>query len=891
MSAPFLEELYVQFKRNPEAVEPSWRAFFEGMEWASVRGDKLPSKEMRIFHLIESYRRFGHLAAWISPFTESPPPLPPQLELKTLGFEEKELKLLFPTRGLLVAKEAPLEEIIQALRSIYCGSMGVEYKDLIHPGLEKWLEERLERPMPPYPVSKKREILDQLNKAELFELFLHTKYVGQKRFSLEGGETLIPLLHALVEKGATLGMQECVLGMSHRGRLNVLVNILNKSFSMVFGEFEDYYDPTLVQGTDDVKYHKGYSSDVITSGGHKIHISLTPNPSHLESVDPVVEGKVYAKQIHFGDTSKSRVLPILIHGDASLAGQGVVYECLQLYRLAGYGTGGTLHIALNNHIGFTTLPQDARSTTYCTDIARTFSAPVFHVNAEEPETCIFAMELAVELRQTFHCDVFIDLNCVRKYGHNEGDEPAFTQPLQYQFIRRKPSIRQQYRDRLVQGASVEKEVAGQLEEEFKAKLHHELTQLKLKKEAPRQEAFSGVWGAFRAPSEQELFQPCNTAVSLEVLQRVAASFTRVPEDFALHPKIVKLQEERLKMAHEGSIDWGMGEHLAFATLLAAGTPIRLAGQDSRRGTFSQRHAVWIDQKTSAPYYPLQQLGRDQGRFEVIDAPLSEYAALGFEFGYSLSAPQTLALWEAQFGDFANCAQVVIDQYIATSAQKWARHSGLVLLLPHGFEGQGPEHSSARVERFLQLAGHLNMQIVNPTTPAQLFHLLRRQMARPFRLPLIIFTPKGLLRHPLCISGLEEFTQGGFQEVLEERAPLEGARRLILCSGRVYYDLLAAAPKERDGALVRIEQLYPLHSERLKAVMSRYRRCEELIWVQEEPKNMGAWSFLAPHLMELAPGRALRYVGRGASASPAAGSHGVHEHELQTIIREVWGERS
>lgn len=899
-NAPLLEELYHQYLKDPSSVETSWRYFFEGVEFGTYQKKgavtKEGSQDCRIYHLIEAYRRFGHLEAQINPIATQKPPAIRELALETLGFKSDELKKSFPTLGLLANQQAPLEEIIRILKRIYCGTVGIEYIGYLTPEFEKWVQNQIEPAgfHPQFSIGQKQTILDQLNKSEVFETFLHTKYVGQKRFSLEGGETLIPILHETIETGSELGMDEFIIGMSHRGRLNVLTNILKKSLSMVFGEFEDYYDPSLGEGMGDVKYHKGYSSNIKTSKGKQVHVALTPNPSHLESVDGVVEGKALAKQIFREDRSKTKVIPVLIHGDAAIAGQGVVYECLQLCQLPGYSTGGTLHIVINNQIGFTTLPKDSRSTRYCTDIAKAFSSPVFHVNAEDPEGCVFATQLALQIRQKYHCDVFIDLNCYRKYGHNEGDEPAFTQPLEYQTIRKKKPIRELYRDQLIQEGAVQAEVANELEEQFKKELHHELEGIKIKKEPAQQEAFGGIWEGYHRGTIEELFQPIQTAVSLQQLRALTHLFCKVPEGFHVHPKVVKLIQERLKMVESDpqkpGIDWGMGEHLAFASLLWEKVPIRLAGQDSRRGTFSQRHAMWVDQINDTRYFPLAHLSSTQGRFDVYDSLLSEFAALGFEFGYSLSYPSALVLWEAQFGDFANGAQVIMDQYLSSSEHKWLRFSGLVLLLPHGYEGQGPEHSSARIERFLQLAGNANIQVVNPTTPAQYFHLLRRQVLRKIRKPLVVFTPKGLLRHPLCLSSQDEFSKGTFQEIIEDPNDPKLCQRLLLCSGRIFYDLWAEREKRKltHISILRFEQLYPLNHEQLKQILKKYHQVKEFYWVQEEPSNMGSWGYIYPYLHELLPkGVLLKYVGRSRSASPASGSHAMHQKEHTHLLHHAF----
>jgi 2-oxoglutarate dehydrogenase E1 component len=766
---------------------------------------------------------------------------------------------------------------------------------LDNPELSEWIRQKVESSQleADLTIERKKMILDYLNKSELFEVFLHTKYVGQKRFSLEGGETLIPMLAAFIERGADLGADDFVVGMAHRGRLNVLCNILKKSHSDVFSEFEEGYIPNSYEGSGDVKYHKGFFSDFITEHGKKVQVSLTPNPSHLESVDPVVLGQVRAKQSKLKNgEGRGNAVPILVHGDAALAGQGVIYESMQLCRLPGYSTEGTIHFVINNQIGFTTLPRDGRSTRYCTDIAKSFGSPVFHVNAEDPEGCVLVTLLAAEIRKKFQVDVFIDINCYRKYGHNETDEPAFTQPLEYQLIRKKRPIREIYRDALIHQGVVEKSVAESLEEEFKKALADELKELKSGKEAPKKVA--DIKGLEKNPDEP-LEQQAPTGVPLPTIEEVARKFCTIPDDLKIHPKLAHLIQERLSMVQgEKKVDWGMAEYLAYATLLWQGIPVRLSGQDCGRGTFSHRHAVWMDQAKEETYSPLAHLRKGQGAFEVYNSPLSEYAVLGFEFGYSLSSPEGLTIWEAQFGDFSNGAQIIIDQYIATSEQKWGQKSGLVLLLPHGYEGQGPEHSSARMERFLTLCGNNNMQVANPTTPAQLFHLIRRQMMKQERKPLIIFSPKGLLRHQECVNSIVDFTKGSFQEFLDDPHPSKSTGRLCFCSGRIYYDLIEARAKAtnrsraEDITILRVEQLYPLQIAKLKELLEKYKGFKECIWVQEEPSNMGAWSFMQLSLAGFLPKNVTAsYVGRPRSASPAAGSYALHKQQHQAIIEALF----
>ena len=897
-----LEELYERYKINPSHVDPAWRNYFQNLEQqksgtvslhpslaAAVPSEK--EIDCRVCDLIKAYRTYGHLLAKINPLVKQEPQEPRQLKIETYGFSPADLQREFSTCGFLKKEKASLQEIINLLKSIYCDRIGVEYMDFVSPKIEKWIQERIEPCLFHFNLSieQKHTILQHLNKSELFEVFLHTKYPGQKRFSLEGGETLIPILEAIIETGTTSGGEDYIIGMAHRGRLNVLSNILQKSHVLIFVEFDENFIPESFEGSGDVKYHKGFYSESLNIHGHKVNITLTPNPSHLEAVDPVVEGQVKAKQIlRNTDKSSDQVIPILVHGDAAISGQGIVYETLQLSKLSGYNTGGTLHVVINNQIGFTTIPEDLRSTLYCTDIAKAFGSPVFHVNAEDPEGCFNAAILASELRQKFHCDVFIDMNCYRKYGHNETDEPAFTQPLEYKIIREKKTIREIYRDDLIHQGLLEKQMAEELETEFKKNLQAALSESKekIEKNIPkkREETF--------LPGEktETPFQFVDTAVSLQVLEEMGKKIGTIPKGYAVHPKLENLIKERLSMVKRSPdakpLDWGMAETLAYASLLWDGKHIRVTGQDTCRGTFSHRHGLWIDQNEEKSYFPLQHLKEDQGRFDLINSPLSEYAALGFEFGYSIAYPNALVIWEAQFGDFGNGAQVIIDQFISTAEQKWGLKSSLTLFLPHGYEGQGPEHSSARMERFLTLAGNNNICVVNPSTPAQLFHLLRRQVMRTDQKPLIVFTPKGLLRHPDCLSPLNDLAHGSFQEILDDPTVPKKAARIAFCSGRIYYDLNAMRTKTKtdDLALIRIEQLYPLHLEKIKTILKNYHTAQEFFWVQEEPQNMGAWNFISPFLSELLPpGTKLNYIGRDRSASPAVGSYALHKKEFAAIM--------
>jgi 2-oxoglutarate dehydrogenase E1 component len=730
---------------------------------------------------------------------------------------------------------------------------------------------------------QKLRILRNLHFAELFERFLHTRYQGQKRFSLEGAETLIPLLDAMVEKSGEADVREIIIGMAHRGRLNVLATILHKPFQEIFVEFEGNIVPDSIDGDGDVKYHLGFSSDRKTASGNVIHLSLTPNPSHLEAVNPVVEGRARAKQKLHKDKERKQHIPLLIHGDAAFAGQGLVAETLNLSQLNGYTTGGTLHVVVNNQIGFTTTPNDARSTTYCTDVAKMIQAPIFHVNAEDPEAAFFLAELAVEFRQTFRRDVVIDLYCYRKHGHNEGDEPSYTQPVMYRKIKNRPSLSEIYTNKLIERGDLTKEESAAIDQEYQQKLNKAQQEVKADPHLRGMPGFDGRWkGLLRQYSGAQV----PTGVPYDVIREITEAITRVPADFNLNPNIAKILESRQdEIAGKKTIGWAFAESLAFAALLREGTPVRLSGQDSRRGTFSTRHAVLNDSKTGDRYVPMNNMKADQSAaLSVYDSMLAEASVLGFEFGFSCDDPHTLVLWEAQFGDFANGAQVIIDQFIVCSESKWQRASGLVMLLPHGYEGQGPEHSSARLERFLQLFADDNIQVAYPTTPAQYFHILRRQVRRNFRKPLVIMTPKSLLRSKDARSPVDDLVTGRFQEVLDDtKVDAARVRRVVFCTGKVHYDLRHQRDESHadDVAIVRVEQLAPFPEEQIKQTLARYRRASEWVWVQEESQNMGAWSFVEPRMRAL--GQPVEYIGRDASASPATGSSAVHQREQRELV--------
>ncbi len=893
-----IEENYQRWSGNPGSVDATWQAFFEGYDLGrsggdsarQVQGAEAAAAQSSVTRLIDAYREIGHYLADLDPLkltstTEPSTPLDPS----AFGLTEADLDRTFHT-SLFDPPQATLRDLIAVLRETYCRTIAVEFMHIRNGEIRSWLIERMEscRNHPRPDIRQKRRIIYKLNAAELFETFLHTHYVGAKRFSLEGGETLIPLLDAIIERSAKHGMKQIVLGMPHRGRLNVLANILDKPYGLIFSEFEDNL-PETYAGDGDVKYHLGFSADHVTADNHTVHLSLTPNPSHLEAVNPVVEGRVRAKQRRIGDRDRKVGLPVLIHGDAAFAGQGLVAETLNLSQLRGYRTGGTVHIVVNNQIGFTTSPVDSRSTRYCTDVAKMIEVPIFHVNGDDPEAVVHVAEIALDFREKFGRDVVIDLICYRRHGHNEGDEPAFTQPLMYDAIRDRPTVRALYTDTLIGSGDLSAADAEIIAETFRDKLQAVYDEVHVQAtKIPAPPGFNGLWKGF---TPQFSFDPIDTGVPAEALVRITRATTTLPESFHANPKIARQLETRLKAVQAGEgIDWGTGEMLAFGSLLAEGMPIRLSGQDSRRGTFSHRHAVLVDGTNGEPFVPLNAVSEGKAELCVYDSLLSEAAVLGFDYGYSLDEPNMLIIWEAQFGDFANGAQVIIDQFISSAESKWGRSSGLVMLLPHGYEGQGPEHSSARLERFLGLCAENNIQVVNPTTPAQYFHLLRRQVKRDFRKPLIVMTPKSLLRSKAAVSTVKELAVGHFQDVIDDPVAADRVKRVVLCSGKVYYDLIARREKLGKGkevAIVRLEQLYPWPAEELRLVLGRYRGAKEWVWCQEESQNMGGWSFVEPRLRDLT-GHEFLYVGRDASASPATGSHTIHDREQSELVEAAIG---
>ncbi len=910
-NADLIDQYYASWKVDPSSVDAGWRAFFEGFELANERGDGngrgvLASKprpatdavkQSRVDSLIYAHRGLGHLIADVDPLRPAPESHP-NLELGNFKLTDDDLERSFDAGHLLDGGTMKLREIIGILRETYCGPVGAEYIYIQNKEIRRWLQRRMEpvRNRPNFSKQKKIRILRKIHEAEIFERFLHTRYSGQKRFSLEGAETTIACLDTLIEKCPEFGVKEVVMGMAHRGRLNVLANIMRKSYELIFEEFTENYIPDSVFGDGDVKYHLGYESSLKTSSGENVEVRLASNPSHLEAVNPVVEGSARARQRLRGDTDRKVVLPLLIHGDSAFSGQGIVAETLNFSQLPGYRTGGTIHLVINNQIGFTTKPSEARSSRYCTDIAKMIEAPIFHVNGDNPLAVAMIMELALDFRQTYQRDIVIDMYCYRRHGHNEMDEPMFTQPILYQEIAKHSSISKILTRRLIDEGTLSESESDKIQSEYRKTLDDAFDRVSQAQEKARQsdqsaeaKIFRGSNAVFQPPYS---FDPIETGVSLKLLSKAAHGLSKVPENFKVNPKIKRqLAARRKAFAEDLPIDWGFAEDMAYGTLLLEGTPVRLSGQDSERGTFSHRHAAFYDLETSERFVPLLNLDDDQAQFCVYNSTLSEAGVLGFDFGYSLDYPQMLCVWEAQFGDFANGAQVIIDQFITTSESKWQRVSGIVLFLPHGYEGQGPEHSSARVERFLQTAAEDNIQVCNATNAAQFFHLLRRQMKQPYRKPLIIMTPKLLLRHKGAASPIEAFTRGGFEQLLDDPNPPDKAERLILCSGKIFYDLdeFRKRHKIENTAIVRIEQLYPLDRERLAEIAGRYKRVKEIVWCQEESQNMGAWFYISP-LIEEVLGHRPRYAGRGASASPAVGSLARHKIELREFLDDAFSQK-
>lgn len=891
--ASSIEELYNRFRNDKNSVDESWRNFFQGFAFARRNysdSDGIPErvrKEFNVINLINGYRSRGHLFTRTNPVRERRK-YSPTLAIENFGLEQSDLTETFHAGTQIGIGPATLKNIIAHLEQTYCSSIGAEYMFIRDPQKIKWLQERMEksRNTPVFKAEEKKDILDKLTRAVVFENFLHTKFVGQKRFSLEGMETLIPAMDALICHGADLGIKDYVIGMAHRGRLNVLANIMGKSYRDLFVEFEGApTDDALYDG--DVKYHMGFSSDRTLKDGKKVHISLTANPSHLEAVNPVVEGISRSKIDHVHNGRAAAVCPILIHGDAAVAGQGIIYEVIQMMNLDAYNTGGTMHIVINNQVGFTTNYLDGRSSTYCTDIAKVVLSPVFHVNGDDVEAVTFAVKMALDYRQEFGRDVFIDLLGYRKYGHNEGDEPRFTQPLLYKQIAQHPNPRVVYVEQLEEEQVLTAEEAQAGEAAFRAILEKELESARTSGAAKITSHLEGPWKGLRRSVHADFAESPATGTDKTKTIELARKLSALPSDKKMFSKMANIFKDRAAMIDKNAFDWAMGELLAYATLLEEGFPVRFSGQDVERGTFSHRHAVVKIEDSEKEYVPLNHLSDTQAKFEIYNSHLSEYAVLGFELGYAMSTPQGLTIWEAQFGDFFNGAQIIIDQFLTSAEYKWRRMNGLVMLLPHGYEGQGPEHSSARLERFLQQCAEDNMQIVNATTPAQQFHVLRRQLHRDFRKPLVCFTPKKLLRYPSCVSRMEDFTEGKFQEVIDD-ATANAAKitKVVFCSGKIYYDLIEQRAKvdATNTAIVRVEQLYPLPEQQLQTVLAKYKKATQFIWAQEEPENMGAWSYMYRKFRTPKP---LVYVGREEAASPATGFAKMHNAETNAILEGVF----
>jgi 2-oxoglutarate dehydrogenase E1 component len=912
-NAGFMEGLYEEFLRDPNSLDPVWREYFSGLRGASediahgpIRARLLErlnsrppeaaapeggasAKQGAVSRLIQVYANRGHLVAKLDPLELQQRAKPYVLDLQYFGLSDADLDTEFFTgsRNQAIPERSSLKNILADLKFIYTDTIGAEFAHVSDTEERLWLQDgfQLARMQHRFSDDEKKNILWQLTAAEGLERYLHTKYVGQKRFSLEGGDSLIPLLDDLVQQGGKAGIEEVIIGMAHRGRLNVLVNLLGKSPKDLFSEFEGQYDLAKLRGSGDVKYHKGFSSDLKTGSGN-VHVALAFNPSHLEVVNAVVEGSARARQERRGDDLGDKVLPVQIHGDAAFAGQGVIMETLQLSQARGFYTGGTVHVIINNQVGFTTSnPHDARSTLYCSDVAKMVEAPILHVNADDPEAVCFVIRFALDYRMKFHKDVVIDLVCYRRHGHNEADEPAATQPLMYQVIRKKPPVRQLYADQLSREGVLSAADSAAMMDQYRNGLDEG---------KPQARAALGLIGNTYTVDWSEYLgadwsEPVRTGVDMTRLRALGKAITTYPTDWNLHPRVLAVMQAREKMiAGDLALDWGCAENLAYASLVQEGFPVRLTGQDSGRGTFFHRHAVLHDQITGRTYVPLQHLATNQPKFNVIDSVLSEEAVMGFEYGFSTTEPHCLTIWEGQFGDFCNGAQVIIDQFISSGEAKWGRLSGITLFLPHGYEGQGPEHSSARLERFLQLCAEFNMQVCVPSTPAQMFHMLRRQMLRPLRKPLIIMTPKSLLRHPLSVSRLEELAGGGFQTVIDDIDDLKpsAVTRIVLCSGKVYFDLLRARREKKveTVAIVRLEQLYPFPSDEYEAIVRKYSNAREVVWCQEEPQNQGGWYQIRHRLQsKLSTRHELLYAGRAGAAAPATGIAALHEEQQRNLV--------
>lgn len=892
----YIDQLYQTFKQNPAGVDASWQKFFEGYDFSSQRfGDnghaavtEATPKEAQVRNLIFAYRSFGHLKSNTNPVRPRRDHKV-QLDHTYFGLTDADLDTEFEIGVEIGMGKATLRKIMEKLKAVYLGPIGFEFNYIRNDEIRQWFARKCEQEYFTYDpsITEKKIILGKLNEAVVFENFLHTKFLGQKRFSLEGGENTIPALHSTIIKAAELGVKEAVIGMAHRGRLNVLSNILGKTYEQIFTEFEGNVNPDLTMGDGDVKYHLGYASHIETPSGNKIYVKLTPNPSHLEAVDPLVVGYTRGQIDDEYKGELSKAMAILIHGDAAVAGQGIVYEVVQMSGLPGYTTGGTIHLVINNQVGFTTDYDDARTSIYCTDIAKIVDAPVMHVNGDDAEAVTFCAKLAVEYRQKFGKDIFIDLLCYRRHGHNESDEPKFTQPKLYNLIAKHPNPREIYVKKLIERGDVDAALADEMDRSFRNQLQDRLNEVKQKPLPYKPQKLEEDWDKLRRATPDDFDASPETGVKQGVIDKVAKALTTIPEGFKPLKQIEKLLKDRKDAFYETKmLGWAEGELLAYGTLLAEGVSVRMSGQDVKRGTFSHRHAYFFDANTNAPYCALDNIQEGQAKFHIYNSLLSEFGVLGFEYGYAMSSPHALVLWEAQFGDFVNGAQVMIDQFISSAESKWQRMNGLVMLLPHGYEGQGPEHSSCRPERFLQLAAEYNMIICNPTTPANNFHMLRRQVTWDFRKPCIVTSPKSLLRHPAAVSALKDFTKGQFLEVIEDSSvSAKEVKRVVLCSGKLYYELDEArqSNKKKHVAIIRIEQLYPFPEKQIKDILKGYKNAA-VVFAQEEPANMGFQQFI----QRMMPKQEMEFVARKASASPATGYSKVHKIEQEKIINQALG---
>lgn len=916
----YVDEMYQSYLKEKNSVDITWQKFFEGYNFSLQKyGEKGPAnggsttaptgngvaavasspatsvseKESRVHYLIHAYRSRGHLRAQTNPVRERKD-RKPLLELVDFGLSDADLDIVFEAGIELGIGASTLRKIVETLKFIYEGTIGFEYMYIRNPEKLAWLRNKIEKESLAHALTldEKKRILSKLNEAVVFENFLHTKYVGQKRFSLEGGETTIAALDKMINVSAELGVEEVVIGMAHRGRLNVLANIMGKTYEQIFNEFEGTVKPDMTMGDGDVKYHMGYSSEVLTPEGQKINLKLMPNPSHLEAVDPVVLGFVRAKGDRLYGYDYKKVLPVLIHGDAALAAQGIVYETVQMSKLNGYQTGGTIHFVINNQVGFTTDFEDARSSIYCTDIAKIVDAPVMHVNGDDPEAVNFCMRIATEYRQKFNEDIFVDMVCYRRHGHNESDEPKFTQPKLYNVISRHPNPREVYNQKLIERGDVDAEIAKNMDREFRDMLQDRLNLVKQKPLPYSLQKMEKEWVELRKSTKEDFDQSPDTSITQDVIDKVGKAITDIPDGFKPLKQIEKLLKDRKEQFQDTKIvNWATAELLAYGSLLLEKKIVRFSGQDVQRGTFSHRHAVLKDAETNEPYYSLNHISDNQKRFRIYNSLLSEYGVLGFEYGYAMANPSALVIWEAQFGDFANGAQVMIDQFVTAGETKWQRQNGLVMLLPHGHEGQGPEHSSARLERFLGLCANNNIIVTNITTPANMFHALRRQLKWEFRKPLINMAPKSLLRHPLVVSDLKEFTHGRFQEVIDDvNVDAKKVKRVLFCTGKVYYDLFEEqkSTKRTDVAIVRLEQLYPYPEKQMEAIFAKYKNAE-FVWVQEEPYNMGAWGYMLRRFY-LMNNSQVEVIARDEASSPAVGYLKAHNEKQAELVKRSFADK-